>query len=59
MPYKPLIGTLTIGAIEGVNTIPSVSQTADIIKVVIQLILGVSALFQMFKKKPKETNKES
>lgn len=56
---KPLIGTVAIGAIEGVNSIPSVSLAADIVKLVIQLALGVAALVQMFKKKPREISKES
>jgi hypothetical protein len=50
---KPLIGTLGIGLIEGVQNIPPVNGTTEIIKIVIQVILGIATLFKMFKK-PKE-----
>jgi hypothetical protein len=50
---KALIGTVGIGAIEGVQHIPSPNGTVEIIKIAIQVILGVATLFKMFKK-PKE-----
>ncbi|MDI5895829.1 hypothetical protein [Flavobacterium algoritolerans] len=50
---KPLIGTVGIGLIEGVDSIPSVNGTTDIIKIVVQVVLAIASLYKMFKK-PKE-----
>jgi hypothetical protein len=50
---KPLIGMVGAGLVEGVGHIPSPTATVDIIKLAIQLVLGIASLWQMFKK-PKE-----
>ncbi|KFF15083.1 hypothetical protein [Flavobacterium hydatis] len=50
---KALLGTVGIGAIEGVQHLPAPNVTMEIVKVVVQVILGVATLFKMFKK-PKE-----
>jgi hypothetical protein len=46
-------GIVGIGAIEGVQNIPAPTPTTEIIKIVIQLVVGIATLFKMFKK-PKE-----
>lgn len=48
-----LVGTFGIGAIEGVQNIPAPTPSTEIIKVIIQVIVGLATLFKMFKK-PKE-----
>lgn len=48
-----LIGTVGIGAIEGVQNIPAPTPATEVIKVIIQLVVGLVTLFKMFKK-PKE-----
>ncbi|MFV8343915.1 hypothetical protein [Flavobacterium sp. XS2P39] len=51
---KPLIASYGIMSLQGVQTIPTDgTPISEIIKIVIQLIIGGSALFQLFKK-PKE-----
>jgi hypothetical protein len=50
---KPLIGTIGIGAIEGVQNIPAPNGTIEIIKIAVQIVLAIATLFKMFKK-PKE-----
>jgi hypothetical protein len=56
---KPLIGTLAIGAIEGVQHLPAPTPTIEIAKLAIQLILGIATLFKMFKKQKSETEQEN
>jgi hypothetical protein len=48
-----LVGTAGIGAIEGINFLPAPTPTTELIKIIIQVIVGVATLFKMFKK-PKE-----
>ncbi len=48
-----LVGTAGIGAIEGIQHIPSSTPTVEIIKIAIQVIVAIGTLFKMFKK-PKE-----
>lgn len=50
---KAFIGLSAIGVIEGVEQFPAPSPKIEIIKVIIQLVLGVASLIKMFKK-PKE-----
>lgn len=50
---KALVGTVGIGAIEGVQHIPAPNGTIEIVKLAIQIVLGIATLFKMFKK-PKE-----
>jgi hypothetical protein len=52
---KPLIGAGGILAIQGVAQVPPVSNGVEIVKLVIQAVLGLASLYHMFKK-PK-TNK--
>lgn len=47
------LGTASVGAIEGIQHIPSPTATVEIIKVVIQIVVAVATLIKMFKK-PKE-----
>lgn len=54
---KPIIGTLAIGAIEGVQQLPAPTPTIEIAKLAIQIILGIATLFKMFKK-PKPVQQE-
>ncbi|KLT70352.1 MULTISPECIES: hypothetical protein [unclassified Flavobacterium] len=48
-----LTGTMGIGAIQGVEAMPSPTPTSEIIKIAIQLIIGVITAWKMLKK-PKE-----
>lgn len=48
--HKSLIGSLSIGAIEGVQHLPSPSPPIELVKLAIQLVLGIATLYQMFKK---------
>jgi hypothetical protein len=48
-----LLGTTAIGAVQGVEYIPPVTPTIEIVKIAIQLIIGFLTVFKMFKK-PKE-----
>jgi hypothetical protein len=48
-----LIGTTGVSIVEGVDFIPSTTPTVEIVKIAIQLIIGIVTLFKMFKK-PKE-----
>ncbi|WP_291287335.1 hypothetical protein [Flavobacterium sp.] len=49
-----LIGTASIGAIEGIQHIPSPTATVEIVKIVIQLVVGIATLIKMFKKPKQE-----
>jgi hypothetical protein len=57
---KPIIGTLAIGAIEGVQHLPAPNPTIEIVKLAIQIVLGIATLLKMFKK-PKQvpTNQDN
>ena len=46
-------GVVGVGAIEGIQHIPTLTATTEIIKIVIQLVVGIATLIKMFKK-PKE-----
>ena len=46
-------GVVGVGTIEGIQNIPSPTPTTEIIKIVIQLVVGIATLVKMFKK-PKE-----
>lgn len=46
-------GVVGVGTIEGIQNIPSPTPTTEIIKIVIQLVVGIATLIKMFKK-PKE-----
>nr|WP_294931293.1 hypothetical protein [uncultured Flavobacterium sp.] len=48
-----LTGTVGIGAIQGVETFPAPTPTSEIIKIAIQVVIGIATLWKMFKK-PKE-----
>ena len=50
---KSFIGLSAIGVIEGVQQLPAPTPTIEVLKIVIQLVLGIASLFKMFKK-PKE-----
>ena len=50
---KALIGLSSIGVIECVQHMPAPTPTVEILKIVIQVVLGIATLFKMFKK-PKE-----
>lgn len=51
---NPLIlGGGAVGIIEGVQNIPSTTPAIDIVKIAIQIVVGVASLWKMFKK-PKE-----
>ncbi|WP_300976889.1 hypothetical protein [Flavobacterium sp.] len=56
---KPLIGTIGIGAIEGVQHLPAPSPTIEIAKLAIQIVLGIATLFKMFKKPKPQEEKEN
>ncbi|MDQ8014467.1 MAG: hypothetical protein REI96_18610 [Flavobacterium nitrogenifigens] len=49
-----LLGTASVGVIEGVQHIPSSTPTVEIIKIVIQVVVGLATLFKMFKKPKQE-----
>ncbi|SNS02537.1 hypothetical protein SAMN04487979_14515 [Flavobacterium sp. ov086] len=44
-----------IGAIQGIAEIPAPTQTSEIIKIVVQLVIGVITVWKMLKK-PKNTD---
>lgn len=46
-------GIVGVGAIEGIQNIPTPTPTTEIIKVIIQVVVGIATLIKMFKK-PKE-----
>lgn len=46
-------GIVGVGTIEGIQNIPSPTPTTEIIKVIIQVVVGIATLIKMFKK-PKE-----
>lgn len=48
-----LTGTLGIASIQGVETIPAPTATSEVIKIAIQIVIGIVTLWKMFKK-PKE-----
>ena len=48
------LGTASIGAIEGIQHIPSPTATVEIVKIVIQLVVGIATLIKMFKKPKQE-----
>lgn len=48
------LGTASIGAIEGIQHIPSPTATVEIVKILIQLVVGVATLIKMFKKPKQE-----
>lgn len=48
------LGTASVGLIEGVQHIPSPNATAEIIKIVIQVVVAVATLIKMFKKPKQE-----
>lgn len=51
---NPLIlGGGAVGFIEGVQNIPSTTPTIDVVKIAIQIVVGIATLWKMFKK-PKE-----
>ncbi|MGL3000511.1 hypothetical protein [Flavobacterium sp. RSSB_23] len=55
---KPLIGTLSIGAIEGVQHIPAPNPTIEIAKLAIQFVVGIVTLFKLLRKpKTEQENK--
>jgi hypothetical protein len=51
-----ILGTGSVGVIEGIQNIPSTTPTIDIVKITIQIIVGVATLWKMFKK-PKEVKR--
>jgi hypothetical protein len=55
---KPLIGTMSIGLIEGVQHFPAPTPSIEIAKLAIQIILGIATLFKMFKKPKLQENQE-
>ncbi|PWA08970.1 hypothetical protein [Flavobacterium laiguense] len=48
-----MLGTAGIGVIEGVQHVPPITPTIEIVKIAIQLVVGIITVFKMFKK-PKE-----
>jgi len=51
---KGLFGVMGIGLIEGVQQLPQTTPTSEIIKIAVQLIIGIATLLQIIKK-PKTT----
>lgn len=55
-----LTGSMGIGAIQGVAEIPAPTQTSEIIKIVVQLVIGVITVWKMLKKpKTNDSNNEN
>jgi hypothetical protein len=54
MRFEPLIGGAGIGAVEIIQQLPAPTDTVEIVKLAIQVILGIASLFHMFKKPKKE-----
>lgn len=48
------LGTASVGAIEGIQQIPSSTPTVEIIKIAIQVIVAVGTLIKMFRKPKQE-----
>lgn len=53
---KALIGISSIGVIEGVQQMPAPTHTIEIIKIAIQIIVGIATMFKMFKKPKQNSN---
>ncbi|UOX33228.1 hypothetical protein LXD69_14420 [Flavobacterium sediminilitoris] len=51
------LGTASIGTIEAVQHLPSPTETADLIKILVQVVVALGTIIQLFKKK-KETKKQ-
>lgn len=48
---KALIGTIGIASVEGVQHVPTDgTATSEIVKIVIQLVIGILSIFQIIKK---------
>ena len=54
---KALLGVGGILSIQGVAEIPPVTSTVEVSKLVIQVIIAIATLFQMFKKPKPNSNK--
>jgi len=53
---KALIGTIGIASLEGVQAIPTNgTPTSEIVKIVVQVIIGIISIFHIVKK-PKTDN---
>jgi hypothetical protein len=59
MTKAAFITTATVGAIEGVQHIPSPNGTIEIVKLAIQAIVAIVGLFKMFKKPKTQSNNEN